>query len=303
MSVCVWIKASEWEGPVFEEVEVKQLPGDPIMVIFLCRPTVHAPVLCILARNLPSALKLSRLARSVCEYLKVLPQEENEAGISPSRGASGYPGGTKSPPENTSQIHKGSFVTLSPLKKLSCKLPQQLQDFHQWQKRWTRRMNSRKTNKFLIKRSAGTNIWSFSLRRPGTKDMNHQWQLSRVDVTAHGSDMMFCSFYEFHKVCWSEKNQSNIKTKAKKIKKKKLNHLWNHLAWKCSKVNVNLKLPPTRSRSQKRRVCIWQGVNEDHRNLWHKQTMCCVTALTPLTKSEMQNTSCQRWPRQRRSAK
>ena len=51
MSVCVWTKASEWEGPVLEEVEVKQLSGDPIMVIFLCRPTVHAPVLCILPRT------------------------------------------------------------------------------------------------------------------------------------------------------------------------------------------------------------------------------------------------------------
>lgn len=47
------------------------------MVTFQRRPTA----LCSPSANLPSALNLSRLARSVCEYLKVLPEEQNEAGI------------------------------------------------------------------------------------------------------------------------------------------------------------------------------------------------------------------------------
>lgn len=51
-----------------------------------------------------ATLKLSRLACSVGEYLKVLPEEKNEAGISPSTEVAWYPGGRKSLPENTAKV-------------------------------------------------------------------------------------------------------------------------------------------------------------------------------------------------------
>lgn len=42
--------------------------------------------------NFPSTPKLSYLACSICEYLKALPEETNEAGISPSREEVECPG-------------------------------------------------------------------------------------------------------------------------------------------------------------------------------------------------------------------
>lgn len=68
--------------------------------------STHSNVVCPppSPQNLSSTLKLSRLACSVCEYLKVLPEEENEAGISPSREVAWYPGGRKSLPENITKV-------------------------------------------------------------------------------------------------------------------------------------------------------------------------------------------------------
>lgn len=75
------------------------------MVMFPRHPTVHTQMLCLSPLNLPSTLKLSRLACSVCEYLKVLPEDENEAGISPSRNVAKYPGGIKCLPENKAKVN------------------------------------------------------------------------------------------------------------------------------------------------------------------------------------------------------
>lgn len=120
--------------------------------------STHSGVVYSPPPNLPSTLKLSRLACSVCEYLKVLPEEENEAGISPSREVSGYPGGRKSLPENTSQIHKRLSVPLSLLNCLRNSSPRCHSEFKivsNSDRKVDEESDLKNTNKSLIKRSAG----------------------------------------------------------------------------------------------------------------------------------------------------
>lgn len=65
-----------------------------------------------------TTLKLSRLACSVGEYLKVLPEEKNEAGISPSTEVAWYPGGRKS--QSQSQQKSNTKMSSAPLSLLKC---------------------------------------------------------------------------------------------------------------------------------------------------------------------------------------
>lgn len=115
------------------------------MVMFLCHPTEHTQMLCIPyptpPQTFPLHSKLSRLACSICEYLKGLPEEENEAGISPSREVDWYPGGRhrgrKSLRGNKTKVKYKKvlcgFVTAEVFKKLSCMSSQQhLQRFFEY---------------------------------------------------------------------------------------------------------------------------------------------------------------------------